>query len=46
VADPNSSILKKIVVNHIYNFLRRNFRQGENLMAIPHVQDFSNGNDI
>ena len=35
VAEPNSSILKKIVVNHIYDFLRRNFRQGENLMAIP-----------
>ncbi|MED6106419.1 Potassium transporter 5 [Stylosanthes scabra] len=35
VAEPNSSILKKIVVNHIYDFLRRNFRQGEHLMAIP-----------
>ncbi|XP_027348444.1 potassium transporter 5-like [Abrus precatorius] len=35
VAEPNSSVLKKIAVNHIYNFLRRNFRQGENLMAIP-----------
>jgi len=35
VAEPNSTILKKIVINHIYNFLRRNFRQGENLMAIP-----------
>lgn len=35
VVEPNSSILKKIVVNHIYNFLRRNFRHGENLMAIP-----------
>ncbi|XP_045825639.1 potassium transporter 5-like isoform X2 [Trifolium pratense] len=35
VAEPNSSILKKIVVNHIYNFLRRNIRQGENLMAFP-----------
>ncbi|CAJ2677265.1 unnamed protein product [Trifolium pratense] len=35
VAEPNSSILKKIVVNHIYNFLRRNIMQGENLMAFP-----------
>ncbi|XP_058731617.1 probable potassium transporter 16 [Vicia villosa] len=35
VAEPNSSILNKIVVNHIYNFLRRNFRQGDNLMQIP-----------
>ncbi|CAI8618761.1 unnamed protein product [Vicia faba] len=35
VAEPNSSILKKIVVNHNYNFLRRNFRQGDNLMQIP-----------
>lgn len=35
VAEPNSTILKKIVINHIYNFLRRNFRQGENLMAFP-----------
>ncbi|XP_061362598.1 potassium transporter 5-like [Gastrolobium bilobum] len=35
VAEPNSSMLKKIVVNYIYNFLRRNFRQGEILSAIP-----------
>lgn len=35
VAEPNSSILKRIIVNDVYNFLRRNFRQGENLMAIP-----------
>ncbi|KAJ1426202.1 Potassium transporter [Sesbania bispinosa] len=35
VAEPNSSILKKIVVNSVYNFLRRNFRHGENLMTIP-----------
>ncbi|KAI4313450.1 hypothetical protein L6164_026432 [Bauhinia variegata] len=36
VAEPNSSILKKIVVNYAYNFLRRNFRQGEKSLAIPH----------
>ncbi|XP_068666599.1 potassium transporter 5 [Aristolochia californica] len=36
VADPNSSILKKIIVNYIYDFLRKNFRQGGKIMAIPH----------
>ncbi|KAJ1390757.1 Potassium transporter [Sesbania bispinosa] len=36
VAHPNSSILNKIVVNCAYSFLRKNFRQGENSMAIPH----------
>ncbi|KAK7338228.1 hypothetical protein VNO77_18830 [Canavalia gladiata] len=35
VAHPNSSILNKIVVNYAYSFLRKNFRQGQNLMAIP-----------
>ncbi|XP_061352782.1 potassium transporter 5-like [Gastrolobium bilobum] len=35
VAQPNSSILNKIVVNYAYSFLRKNFRQGDNLMAIP-----------
>ena len=35
VARPNSSILNKIVVNYAYSFLRKNFRQGEKLMAIP-----------
>ncbi|XP_020212862.1 potassium transporter 5 isoform X2 [Cajanus cajan] len=35
VAHPNSSILNKIVVNYVYSFLRKNFRQGQNLMAIP-----------
>ncbi|KAI4381318.1 hypothetical protein MLD38_007399 [Melastoma candidum] len=35
VAKPHSSILKKIVVNHAYSFLRKNFRQGEKMMAIP-----------
>lgn len=36
VAHPNSSILNKIVVNYAYRFLRKNFRQGEDSMAIPH----------
>ncbi|KAF8400102.1 hypothetical protein HHK36_015977 [Tetracentron sinense] len=31
----SSSLLKKIVVNYAYNFLRRNFRQGEKIMSIP-----------
>ncbi|XP_027350064.1 potassium transporter 5-like [Abrus precatorius] len=35
VAHPNSSILNKIVVNYAYNFLRKNFRQGQNLLSIP-----------
>jgi KUP system potassium uptake protein len=34
VANPKSSILNKIIVN-IYNFLRRNFQQRDELMAIP-----------
>ncbi|XP_058743762.1 potassium transporter 5-like [Vicia villosa] len=35
VADPNSSIINKIIVN-AYNVLRRNFQQKHELMAIPH----------
>ncbi|GFY89731.1 high affinity K+ transporter 5 [Actinidia rufa] len=34
-AQQNSSLLKKIVVNYAYNFLRKNSRQGEKVMAIP-----------
>jgi len=36
VAHPNSSIFNKIVVNYVYSFFRKNFRQGRNSMAIPH----------
>jgi len=36
VANPNSSILNKIVVNYAYSFLRKNFRQAEQSIAIPH----------
>jgi KUP system potassium uptake protein len=36
VANPQSSPLKKIVVNHIYSFLRKNFMQGEKMLSIPH----------
>ncbi|KAL9314468.1 hypothetical protein ACSQ67_019920 [Phaseolus vulgaris] len=35
VAHPNSSIFNKIVVNYVYSFFRKNFRQGQNFMAIP-----------
>lgn len=38
VAEPNSSFLKKMVVNYAYNFLRNNFRQGEEVMAIPRAR--------
>ncbi|KAI4343463.1 hypothetical protein L6164_010806 [Bauhinia variegata] len=36
VAEPNSSFLKRVVINIIYRFLRKNFRQGDRMMAIPH----------
>ncbi|KAI4304872.1 hypothetical protein MLD38_040333 [Melastoma candidum] len=36
VAKPHSNIVKRIVVNYVYSFLRKNFRQGEKMMAIPH----------
>lgn len=35
VAENNSSIIKKLVVNCIYNFIRRNIRQGEKVLSIP-----------
>jgi len=35
VAHPNSSIFNKIIVNYAYSFFRKNFRQGQNSMAIP-----------
>ncbi|KAL6652818.1 hypothetical protein ACP70R_011743 [Stipagrostis hirtigluma subsp. patula] len=37
-AGPNSSFIKKIVVNYIYSFLRNNFRQGEKAFHIPRQQ--------
>ncbi|KAK8513058.1 hypothetical protein V6N13_090210 [Hibiscus sabdariffa] len=36
MAEPNSSCMKKIIVDYGYKFLRRNFRQGEKVMMIPH----------
>ncbi|KAK3039043.1 hypothetical protein RJ639_027528 [Escallonia herrerae] len=38
VAKPNSSLFKKVVVDYAYGFLRKNFRQGEKVMAIPHTR--------
>jgi len=35
VAANNSSIIKRIIVNYAYNFMRRNFRQGGEVMMIP-----------
>ncbi|PHU07698.1 Potassium transporter 1 [Capsicum chinense] len=35
VTKQDSSFLKKFVVNYAYTFLRKNFRQGEKVMAIP-----------
>ncbi|KAF8722303.1 hypothetical protein HU200_022616 [Digitaria exilis] len=38
VARPHSSLLKKIVVNYLYSFLRKNSRNGEKIMSIPRRQ--------
>lgn len=38
VARSQSSFFKKIVVNNLYGFLRKNFRQGEKAMAIPQTR--------
>ncbi|KAF8021195.1 hypothetical protein BT93_G1585 [Corymbia citriodora subsp. variegata] len=35
VAEPKSSVFKKVIVNYAYSFLRKNFRQGDKIMAIP-----------
>ncbi|GMP71312.1 hypothetical protein CsSME_00029779 [Camellia sinensis var. sinensis] len=34
-AEQNSSLFKKIVVNYAYNFLRKNFSRGEQVLGIP-----------
>ncbi|GAB2282832.1 Potassium transporter 5 [Dionaea muscipula] len=36
IAKRDSSIFKRIIVNHVYDFFRKNFRQGEEVLAIPH----------
>lgn len=38
VAEPKSSLIKKMVVNYAYSFLRKNFRQGENVLEIPRTR--------
>ncbi|XP_043694662.1 potassium transporter 5-like [Telopea speciosissima] len=38
MAKPNSSCFKKIIVNYVYNFLKRNFRQGQDMMSIPRTR--------
>lgn len=38
VAETKSSVFKKMVVNYAYSFLRKNFRQGENILEIPHTR--------
>lgn len=38
VAEPKSSLFKKMVVNYAYSFLRKNFRQGENILEIPRTR--------
>ncbi|VVA28123.1 PREDICTED: potassium transporter [Prunus dulcis] len=38
VAEEKSSWFKKIIVNYIYDFLRKNFRQSESVMAIPRTR--------
>ncbi|KAF3676538.1 Potassium transporter 5 [Capsicum annuum] len=38
VAKKDSSFVKKAFVNYGYNFLRKNFRQGEKVMAIPQTR--------
>ena len=38
VAKPHSNLLKKIVVNYVYSFLRKNSRNGEKMLSIPRGQ--------
>jgi KUP system potassium uptake protein len=38
VAKPHSNPFKKIIVNNIYNFLRKNSRNGEKMLSIPRGQ--------
>ncbi|KAI3835000.1 hypothetical protein MKX03_007293 [Papaver bracteatum] len=36
VAEENSSILKQVVVNYLYHFLRKNLRENDKILSIPH----------
>ncbi|KAI3467831.1 hypothetical protein Pfo_024494 [Paulownia fortunei] len=38
VAKQDSSLLKKFVINYAYSFLRKNFRQGKKMLAIPRTR--------
>ncbi|XP_062211707.1 probable potassium transporter 16 isoform X2 [Phragmites australis] len=38
VAKTHSNLLKKIIVNYIYSFLRKNSRNGEKMLSIPRGQ--------
>lgn len=38
VAEGNSSLLKIAVVNYLYDFIRKNFRQGEKSLSVPRNQ--------
>ncbi|KAG5228042.1 potassium transporter [Salix suchowensis] len=38
VAEAKSSWFKRLVVNHVYSFLRKNFRKGEKFFAIPQTR--------
>ncbi|KAI5678469.1 hypothetical protein M9H77_09419 [Catharanthus roseus] len=38
VAKHDSSVIKKFVVNNAYSFLRKNFREGDKLLAIPRTR--------
>ncbi|KAF5746358.1 hypothetical protein HS088_TW06G00529 [Tripterygium wilfordii] len=38
VAEPNSSFFNKMVVNYAYSFLRKNFRDGKKVLAIPRTR--------
>jgi len=38
VAKPHSNLLKNIIVNYVYSFLRKNSRNGEKMLSIPRGQ--------
>ncbi|KAF8722304.1 hypothetical protein HU200_022617 [Digitaria exilis] len=38
VAKAHSNLLKKIIVNYVYSFLRKNSRNGEKMLSIPRGQ--------
>lgn len=35
VAEPNADLFKKIMVDYVYNFMRKNFRQPEKMTCVP-----------